>query len=382
MGYGSIGPDRDRAPGDDILLTALSGEMPRLQEITRDAGFRDEFPASALAWLRDTGFLKAPLSPGEGGLGWGTHPDSLSALCEALRLLGHCGLAVGRIYEAHVNALVLIIRYGDAAVRGSAALAAREGHLFGLWVTQARDPVRVSRQGSMARLTGGKAFCTAAGHATRAVITAQDDRDRECLAFIDATSLVIAGAMPSLHGMRSTATRPLTMDMAIPASHCFGEPDDYTKEPEFSAGAWRTSAVTAGGLQALIDETIRQLRQRGRHEDPHQSARVGHMLIHAHTATMWAVAAADRCATPDIESRDLTAYVNMARIAVENACLDVIPLVQRTLGLMAFLTANPVEALMRDLATYLRQPAGDEALSEAAIHFSRHANPSSPGLTS
>jgi hypothetical protein len=31
--------------------------------------------------------------------------------------------------------------------------------------------------------------------------------------------------------------------------------------------------------------------------------------------------------------------------------------------------SNPIEPLMRDLATYLRQPAIDEGLDEAAAYF-------------
>jgi len=50
-------------------------------------------------------------------------------------------------------------------------------------------------------------------------------------------------------------------------------------------------------------------------------------------------------------------------------------MVQRTLGLAAFLQTNPVERLMRDLATYLRQPAADEALTEAAARFIDHEFP-------
>ena len=44
-------------------------------------------------------------------------------------------------------------------------------------------------------------------------------------------------------------------------------------------------------------------------------------------------------------------------------------LVQRSLGLSALLEPNPVERLIRDLGTYLRQPAPDEALTEAAAWF-------------
>jgi hypothetical protein len=65
-------------------------------------------------------------------------------------------------------------------------------------------------------------------------------------------------------------------------------------------------------------------------------------------------------------------FVNLGRAAIEQACMDVIPLVQRSLGLRGLMVSNPVESMMRDLATYLRQPAGDEALSEAAMWIADH----------
>jgi alkylation response protein AidB-like acyl-CoA dehydrogenase len=360
------------------LVGKLSDACPQLRRIPQDGYGRDGFPVAILDWLRDNGFLAAPLPAAEGGLGWGTDPSSLSVLCAALRALGYVSLVAGRIYEAHVNALVLIHLYGNAAVRAAAATDARNGHLLGLWVTPDREPVRLERIGTTVRLKGGKAFCTAAGYATRAVLTVLDEEEREHLAFIDAAG-VDEGAASSLHGMRGTATKPLAFDLTIPPAHCFGEPGDYVREPAFSGGAWRTSAVTVGGLHALIDETVRQLRDRGRSDDPHQSARIGQMLIQGEAAAMWVAASANRCATLGVAPLDLTAYVNLARLAVEQACLEVIPLAQRGLGLAAFQTSNPVESLMRDLATYLRQPAGDEALCEAAVRFARATKPSSLG---
>jgi hypothetical protein len=39
---------------------------------------------------------------------------------------------------------------------------------------------------------------------------------------------------------------------------------------------------------------------------------------------------------------------------------------QRSVGLQAFLRPNPIERMSRDLATYLRQPGPDRALTDAA----------------
>ncbi len=72
---------------------------------------------------------------------------------------------------------------------------------------------------------------------------------------------------------------------------------------------------------------------------------------------------------PAADAGHRVATVGLARIAVESACLDAMRLVQRSLGLSAFRQGNPVERICRDLSTYLRQPAPDEVLTEAAAWF-------------
>jgi hypothetical protein len=62
----------------------------------------------------------------------------------------------------------------------------------------------------------------------------------------------------------------------------------------------------------------------------------------------------------------LVSYVILARLAVEAAALDLMQLIQRSVGLQAFLRPNPIERISRDLATYLRQPGPDRALTSAA----------------
>ena len=90
------------------------------------------------------------------------------------------------------------------------------------------------------------------------------------------------------------------------------------------------------------------------------------MLIATETARLWMATAAERAEHAEGDPADAVAYVGLARLAVEQACLDVIVLAQRSLGVAALLRANPVERLCRDLATYLRQPAADMVLTEAA----------------
>ncbi len=107
----------------------------------------------------------------------------------------------------------------------------------------------------------------------------------------------------------------------------------------------------------------------GRSENPHQRARFGQILIAQQTALLWVGRAADLAETGMHDPGDVAAGVNLARIAVESAALDAIRLAQRSLGLSAFAAGHPAELLMRDLGTYLRQPAPDETLTEAAAWF-------------
>jgi alkylation response protein AidB-like acyl-CoA dehydrogenase len=97
------------------------------------------------------------------------------------------------------------------------------------------------------------------------------------------------------------------------------------------------------------------------------------MFINAQTARLWLPHVAPIAEDPGRAPEHATASVNLARIAIEAACVHSMQLAQRSLGLSAFLVGNPVERICRDLATYLRQPAPDEALRGAARHFAANA---------
>ena len=103
-----------------------------------------------------------------------------------------------------------------------------------------------------------------------------------------------------------------------------------------------------------------------------QLARFGEMLIARETARLWTAGAAAVAEAESDAPAARVAAVNLARIAVESACLDALRLAQRSLGLAAFVAPHPVERIARDLATYLRQPAPDAVLLEAAAFHLRH----------
>ena len=89
-------------------------------------------------------------------------------------------------------------------------------------------------------------------------------------------------------------------------------------------------------------------------------------MLAAETAELWVLRAASLAEDPSSEPAAVDAYVNLARLAVERAALEVIGLAERGLGLSALTRPNPVERVIRDLSTYLRQPFPDGALEDAA----------------
>ena len=344
----------DLLTGMDALRPAMRARAPALDEAGR-------FPEADMADLDALALLPAALPRALGGHGLGTEPCGALGLLAVLRLLGSGNLALGRLYEAHVNAVRLVARYAGEDLWQELAADGRAGRMLGLWVT---DPPGRSLQVDRGRLHGEKQFCSGAGHITRAVVTAADAAGTVRLAYARLDEGATARPLPgSLSGMRAAATGQVSFDGV--AATVFGAPGDYLREPDFSCGAWRTSAATLGGLDALVAQFGEQLAARGRGGDPHQQARFGQALLAAETARLWMAEAAQRAEADDAGAAAV-AYVGLARLAVERACLDVIALAQRSLGVAALQLSNPVERICRDLATYLRQPAADMVLADAA----------------
>jgi alkylation response protein AidB-like acyl-CoA dehydrogenase len=357
------------------LLNELANLVPAMQRRALLLDRSGKFPSEDIDALRTLGAFAAPLPVALGGLGLGTEPEGALTLMQVLRLIGRGSLSVGRLYEAHVNALRLVVRCGTDAQARSAGRDARAGHLFGLWVTDPPEaPLCLDAD---CKLRGAKAPCSGAGHATRAVVTARmnSGEERMILVALQPAERADLSGWDS-HGMRAAGSGRMTLDgIRVDPDALVGNAGDYLRQPDFSAGAWRTSAVTLGGLEALIAEMRCQLVARGRDRDPHQRARVGEALLAQETARLWVGRAAQLGEANEGNAGDIANTVNLARIAIESACLETIRNVQRALGLAAFRRGELVELLFRDLAMYLRQPAPDETLTEAAAYFMQRELP-------
>jgi alkylation response protein AidB-like acyl-CoA dehydrogenase len=361
-----------------LLREELAGAVADMQDRAAALDQAGAFPTEDIAHLRRLRALAAPVPTGLGGLGLGTEPDAALDVMDVLRLIGRGNLSVGRLYEAHVNALRLIMRDGTPAQRRRSAAAALEGALFGLWVTDAPDAPVMLEEDFVLR--GAKSPCSGAGHIRHALVTARLASGATHMLVVELLREQPVGQVGwPMQGMRAACNGRVSLDgIAAGRDAMIGEAGAYLRQPDFSAGAWRGMAVAFGGIEALVGVMREMLTARGRAEDPHQRARIGEALIALETARMWVHRASLLAESGTGDPGDIANGVNLARIAVETAGLDVIRLVQRGLGLAAFRSGALAELLLRDLATYLRQPAPDITLTDAAAHFTSRDLPPLP----
>jgi alkylation response protein AidB-like acyl-CoA dehydrogenase len=363
-----IAPDRTEA--ESLRIRTAARVVSRFAAERADALDRTGgFPARDVVECHEAGLLAAPLPVALGGSGLDA-PAMAPVLLDVLAEVGRGSLALGRLYEGHVNALSLILRYASEPVLRRLVADIHAGHLFGVWNTQPQAGGLVLDPHGTGELAGVKSFASGAGAVTRPLVTARRPDGRQQMLVVSLEPGTRADLSSwCAHGMRASTSGVLDFTgLPVAAQAAVGEADDYFREPHFSGGAWRFTAVQLGGIEAVFDSLRAHLVATGRGGDPHQAARLGEAAIAVETARLFVGRAAALASDPDAEPARVIAYVNLTRLAVERAGLDVLERAQRSVGLAGFLQTHPLERLMRDLATYLRQPGPDRALTHAAAH--------------
>jgi alkylation response protein AidB-like acyl-CoA dehydrogenase len=325
------------------------------------------FPSDDVHLLGKMGLLQA-FAPGSADRdGFSSHERHVSNLFDCLRLLGRANLSLGRIFEGHVNATLLIARYGDDRIRERMAEAVSRGKLFGVWNTEAAPGTSLENVDGRWVVTGAKTYATGAGHLDFAVITARlpgGGKQMLVMPVGEQRDRADPGAW-RVSGMRATVSGAHDFSgVTVGAEDFLGGPGDYEREPMFTAGAWRFTAVQLGGIEALVQHLRNHLQASGGAEDPIHRARFARTVAMARTAYLWVREAAMR--TELASTGDARPFVLMTRGVVEDAALGVIESVQRGVGTRAFFTGGPIDRIMRDLQLYLRQPVPDQARDRAA----------------
>lgn len=342
---------------DDPLVAALAREGARYDVERR-------FPTASIALLREAGLHRRFAPTAAGGEDFASPRARHAAMLDQLRRVGRGDLSVGRLYEGHVNALLLFGWYADARQLAWLAGALDRGAILGVWATEPAPGVTLRDR----TLTGAKSFASGAGGIDHAIVTAAPATGGERrLVVVDADdpARTDAGGW-QVRGMRASVSGIYDlMGMTVAEERLLGAPGDYDREPRFTAGAWRFAATQLGGIEALLAATRDGLGPAAR-ADPLARAGFGAAIVATRSALAWVRDAAREAAD---ESARAIAVARMTRGVVERAGLDVMEQAARLLGTRSAFDGGRADRIIRDLSLYLRQAGPDHARDAAVVDW-------------
>lgn len=330
------------------------------------------YPEEEFKWLAADNLL-AVTAPGHE---FDFNLPKTASLLTLLKQTGSANLSVGRIYEGHINALQLVHLYGnDKQKQHWFGEAVEKQKLFGVWNTQAQDGVRIYDLGDGDyRLEGSKTFCSGSHLVNRPLITAEmisADKSGWQMCIIPTEKVKPLAIDPNFWkplGMRASASFKIDFTgVEIQEKDLLGEPDSFYRQPYFSGGAIRFSAVQLGGAEAIFSEVQSFLRMLGRTDDVFQRARIAEMayLIESgnvllnQTGEKW-----DLWISQHQSEEKIIAYAGMVRTFITEICTRVMQIAENCVGARGLMQPSALERIHRDLTLYLRQPAPDATLTQ------------------
>jgi len=371
---------------------AVQNSLRRAKQIADDSmaeaaatDSTDKFPFETFEKIAAAKLLSAPLPREFGGIGLGLENGTTLEMLQLLKHFGRGNLVVGRVFEGHYNALLLLKLFGlPEQFKKYAAETIKENKIFGVWNTEAGDGVKIELLGGgKYRLRGAKTFATGVDYVTRPFVNGAlpDGGWQMCVVPLEKVETKIDASWWQPMGMKST--RSFRVDFTgveLTENDLIGAAGDYYRQPYFSGGAIRFAAVQLGAAEAIFDETRKYLRELKRISDPFQQMRLGEMAIHIESGNLWLAGAARRFdeyeKNPTGEaSENFLAYANMTRTAIGEICESVMNLCVKCVGARGLNKPYPFERIIRDLTIYLRQPAPDASLAAVGGYVLENIKP-------
>ncbi|MET0742181.1 MAG: acyl-CoA dehydrogenase family protein [Microvirga sp.] len=298
--------------GSDGLLAAAN-ESARQAARPEDPESADAPLTEAVASLRRSGLLAAPLPRRLGGAGLGLPPEADRRLCSILRLLGSGSLALGRHYEHHVSALRLIAAHGTAEQVARMVEDARTGHLFGFWyLDDDRAPLQAA-----SGVTEGTVVEGSLGASGPAVV----DRPLVAICLSSGEIALISPWLLGRHrseGAGATARVDLP-EVALRAHDLVAVLPADSLEAALSGVVWSAAAVHLGRIESILDDLRDHHRAAGHDHDPRGLARLGEAAMAVETARLMVERAASQAQARDEAGRQASSSASLAGLAVGKA---------------------------------------------------------------
>lgn len=258
-------------------------------------------------------------------------------------------LVVGRLVEAHADALAILAELGGPRTG--------QGEMWGVWAAGPPDGVEAHLHEGTWQLSGTKGWCSGAGLLTHALVDASTaDGQRLFAVALGDPRVWTEPSSWAGPGMVRSDTRPVTFDRA--AGIAVGGPGDYLTRPGFWAGAGGVAACWHGGTIAVASRLVQSASVS---DDPHLLAHLG--AVHAAVASgravlQWAAAEIDQQPAGDHFVTAMT-----ARAVVERSAVEVMDRVGRALGPGPLALDARHAALVADLTVYIRQHHAERDLA-------------------
>lgn len=295
---------------------------------------------------------------------------------DVLYELGRGDLSVGRIFEGHVNALLLIDTYGNLQQRSFYFAEASKGKIFGVWNTERSfEGLKLNRSNDVMTLEGAKTYCSGALNIQFPIVTALSSKGHQMLV-LDLEKhreLREDWSLWNPTGMcASVSCRFDFTGVKINRNQNLGNSGDYYREPIFSWGATRFSVVQLGAAKHIVEIVVSHLTEHRREKDCHQEMRLGKMAILIETADLWLarVKKIDKDFN-EISNDKKVNFANMMRTITLDICTEIITLAEKSVGLQGMMIRHPLEKTVRDLRVYMRQAGPDLALSRVGANLAK-----------
>jgi alkylation response protein AidB-like acyl-CoA dehydrogenase len=290
------------------------------------------------------------------------------ATLRRLRLLAEASrrdVAVGRLVEAHADALAILAELGYPE---NQSLDEVQDQRWAVWAAGPADSLLGHENTGRWRLAGRKRWCSGGSLATHALVDALTDEGQRLFAVeLSEPGVYVAPSEWIGAGMSRADTR--TVDFVDVEAWPVGTPGSYLDRPGFWAGAIGVAACWHGATLSVSEA----LWAAAAKVDPHGLAHVGRVDVAlTQNRAMLELAARRLDEQPDVAQPILARTV---RATVASNATRVIDTVGRSLGPVPLAFDARHSQAVLDLQVYVRQEHAERDLEQLGTDLRQQGEP-------